>query len=313
MQAAHMFGLFRLQVFLTVAQHRSLTAAGLQLGLPQPVISRHVARLESDFGGRLFERNGRGMKLSELGERMFPMVQELLRNAQALCAEIDKGTESPVGEVRVGMLPSLRSLLAVPLFFKTKQRLAQVRLSLWEGSGHQIDQWLANGEIDIGLPYRYGRYSDQHIDSLLTFNSYLVGHAGDAVTREPTVPFARLEGLPLILPAAPSDFRLKLDQIARQQRIALTVIMESESGQVQRDIVALRGGYTVSTWHAIASLVEKGVVQASEIIDPMICRSISLGYPATKSASRAVKAVATMIREIMASKAVLGEIHRGGA
>jgi LysR family nitrogen assimilation transcriptional regulator len=310
MPTAPTFDLFRLQVFITVVHRKSLTGAGLQLGLPQPVVSRHLARLEADFGGRLFERHGRGVKLSELGLRMFPKIENLLRDAGELAEEIDKGSNYTGGEARIGILPSLRALLTVPLFFQMQQTFPLIRLSLWEGSGHQIDQWLANGEIDIGLPYRYGRYADQQLDPLVSFNSYLVGPAGDALTRNATVSFCQLANLPLILPAAPSDFRLKLDQIAKQKQISLNVIMEAESGTVQRDIVALRGGYTVSTWHAIANYLERGDVQASEIIDPVICRSISLGFPATKSASRAVKAVAATIKEIMDSKSVRNSIQR---
>jgi LysR family nitrogen assimilation transcriptional regulator len=304
MHKAPPFDLFRLQVFLTVVQHKSLTAAGLQLRLPQPIVSRHVAHLENDFGGKLFDRHGRGVKLSELGKLMFPKIENLIRDAHDLADEIDKDAASPSGEVKLGILPSLRELLTVPLFFHMRKAFPRIRLSVNEGSGHLVDQWLANAEIDIGLPYRYGRSADQHVDQLLSVKSYLIGPAGDAITRQPSVDFSALQGLPLILPTSSSNFRLKLDQIARQRQISLDVVLQTESGQVQRDIVAQHGGYTVSTWHAVSDRVQRGELQASEILEPCICRSLSLGFSSTKSASQAARVVALAIKKIVASREV---------
>src|SRR5262245_2479819 len=53
--------------FLAVAEHGSVTAAAARLHLTQPAVTRHVLALERELGLPLFERAGRGMRLTAAG------------------------------------------------------------------------------------------------------------------------------------------------------------------------------------------------------------------------------------------------------
>ncbi len=303
------FDLYRLHLFVAVAQSGSLTAAGDLLGLPQSIMSRHVARLEKDFGGMLFVRNGRGVALSELGARVLPGVRQMLQQAAELAQTVDEYQEEPRGDVRVGLPSSLRGFLTVPLYFKLKEHYPLVRLTLKEGSTRQIEHWLRSGEIDLGLTHRYGRHSDLPSDTLLSLDLYLVGPRGDRVTRSECVEFRRLAGLPLILPQSPSEFRSCLDQAARSHHVTLDVIMEAEFGQIHQDLAKL-GAYCVSTWHMIAEHARTGELQASRIVDPVIKRDIALAHSPGKANGQTNRAVAQLIRKIMASDAVTSATAR---
>ena len=280
------WNLARLRVFATVVSEGSLTRAGSVLGLPQPAVSRQISKLESQCGGRLFNRTGRGVTLSDLGERVKPRIFALLEDAQTLAAEVNESADTVRGDVRLGTLPSLHLTLVIPLFFHLREHKPGIRLQVFEGSAGQIDQWLASGYVDIGLPYRYGK-TITDAEPLADVTSYLLGPPGNALVSNRTVAFRALDGVPLVLPGAPSSVRLLLDRLARKHGIRLNVAMEADSTQIQKAIARLGGAFAVVPAHAASEEIANGTLAAARIVRPEIGRTIALAMTAARPASRA--------------------------
>jgi DNA-binding transcriptional LysR family regulator len=68
----------QLQAFERAAREGSFTRAGEAMGLTQPAVSTRITTLEAELGGPLFERRGRELRLTALGEHLLPYVQRLL-------------------------------------------------------------------------------------------------------------------------------------------------------------------------------------------------------------------------------------------
>lgn len=84
-----------LQAFLAVADQQSFSRAAQSLHLTQPAVSKRVAALEQELGGRLFDRIGRRVVLTEAGRALLPgarrvleAVGELRRRMDNLAAEV---------------------------------------------------------------------------------------------------------------------------------------------------------------------------------------------------------------------------------
>jgi LysR family nitrogen assimilation transcriptional regulator len=294
--------LARLQLFVAVGREGSLTRAAAALGTPQPAISRQIAKLEQECGGRLFLRTGRGVSLSPLGERVLPRVEAILQSAQELRTELDAGVDAPSGEVRIGALPSLYLSVIVPLFQLLRRRMPGIHLQVFEGSAGQIDQWLATGFVDIGLPYRYG-HNMTDVELLIKVTSYLVGPPGDSLTSGKTVKFAQLDGVPLVLPGSPSGVRLLYAQLARKAGIQLNVVLDADSTQIQKATAAGAGAYAILPMHAVSAEVEAGTLQAARIVEPRIDRAIVMGLTSARPATQAIREVAKQTRRLMQGRA----------
>ncbi len=303
------WNLTRLRTFVAVSQLGSLTKVGSTLGLPQSAISKQIAQLESECGGRLFHRTGRGMMLTELGARVLPRMKRLLDEAQELSAEVSATAQVPYGEVRVGALPSLYLSLIVPLFTQVRELFPNIRLHIFEGSAGQIDQWISNGFVDIGLPYRYGRSTLSDVEHLVTVGSYLMGAASSPLLRADEVSFRQLDDLPLVLPGAPSSVRLLLDQLAKREGISLRVVLEADSTQIQKAAAATEGVYTILPRHSAAAEITQGKLRASRIVSPSMQRMIVMGLTAARPTSMATKEVANLVRMLfrtgIASKVIV--------
>ena len=94
--------LSHLETFLQVAELGSLSRAAESLGLTQPTLSARIQTLERDLGQRLFERRGRGVRLTEAGRALVPHAERTifaLREGREAVALSNNPTR---GRLRIG-------------------------------------------------------------------------------------------------------------------------------------------------------------------------------------------------------------------
>lgn len=291
-----------LRIFQLVAEHGSLTKAANTIGSLQPIVSRKISALERDCGGRLFDRTGRGLVLTEFGERVLLRVDSLLVNADQLSLEIKSGSGLPTGEVHIGILPSLSDPVIYLLYNRLRQLYPGILLHALEGSTGQIDEWLNSGRIDIAVRFRYGgragRNDSTRNDSTLgEVQTCLVSSPDKLITRKETVEFDELKGLPLILPSLPNMLRATLEQMAKRNHFNLSVVMEADSLAILKGMAASGSAYAILASHSVTREVEAGTLQASKIVTPGIDRyNIELATTTQRPLSHAGREVARLVR-----------------
>lgn len=300
----------RWKLFVEVARLGSLTRTAAVLDMQQSAISTQIGLLEGECGGRLFSRTGRGVVLTSLGESLLPRVVSLINDADQLREDIKSTSKVPSGEVRLGVVSSIAHPLVNELFRRMCEVYPDVRLQIFEGFSGNLDEWLSNGVIDIGLVHRYGRQVRAKEEKLYSGASYVVGSAlpGDCFAE--TTPFSDLHQMPLVLPSRPSGLRLLLDQIAKRKGITIHVQMEANSLAIVKDVVAGGEYKTVLPYQAVFREVEEGVLCASKIVSPRLDRTIALATtthrPLTFAARETAKVVRLMVQEVIALGAWTG-------
>jgi DNA-binding transcriptional LysR family regulator len=300
------------RLFAELADAGSITRVAQARNAAQSHISRQLGELEHLCGARLFSRHGRGIALSELGAWVLPRVHAWLAETDQLESDIRTGSGVPIGEVRVAMLPSAIQPLATSVIARVRDRYPLVRLSVREGQGSQIDDWLDAGRIDLGIGYRYENDVREGDHVLARVDTYLVGPPGDALTRRPAVRFSKLQRLPLVLPCRPSAWRDTLDAVSHKLGFSLNVVMEADSLALQCEMAASGAGYTILGPFAIADALRAGRVQAAHITDPGLPRVVTLRGQQRSAISLAQRVVADLIREAARDMAGLAKDIRAG-
>ena len=294
------------RAFLAIADLGSLTRAAIHLDRNQSLLSRHLNALERECSARLFTRTGRGVALSDVGQRLYPQVLALLESAEQLEQEIRGEAREPSGLITIGSLPSITNPIVARLFKQLRTRYPGLQLRVLEGSSGQVNEWLADARVDIAILYRYGRQAPSQEQTLATVDSYLIGAPGDRLTAAAELPFTALDGLPFILPGAPNGLRTALDALAQQERITLTPVLEADSLPLMRSVVAEAQLYTVLPIHAVWNEVRDGRLQAARITTPGLQRFVCMVTARAKGPSRGVRAVAQEIEAIVAQAAQAG-------
>lgn len=99
-----------LSYFTAVAEHRHFGDAAASLGITQPPLSQGIRRLELRWGVRLFDRNARHVRITEVGAALLLGAEEVLRHAAEL-QDLAGIWTSPC-RVRLGLAGDLEGLVA---------------------------------------------------------------------------------------------------------------------------------------------------------------------------------------------------------
>ena len=138
------FTLQQLRIFRTIAVAPSLTRAAKDLGISQPSLSQHLAKLEERIGSRLFERRGNQLILSDVGGYLLQRTDRLLAEADETEARLAEFADGSRGRVAVGVLPSIGRSLMPPAMAEMAACYPDLELDLHEMAPlEMIDQLYA--------------------------------------------------------------------------------------------------------------------------------------------------------------------------
>lgn len=264
------------QLFLDLVDEGSLSRLALRLGRAQPQLSRQLAELESFCGTPLFVRHARGLAISEYGQWLLPRVRAWMAHTLALQHELRHGSGVAVGQIRLGVIPSVIRPIVMPALADLRTTHPLVRFVVSEALDSQMEQSLHSARIDLAVRYLHTSQLQAGDQVLQTVGTYLVGPPGDAQTRKRAVAFSALKDLPLVLPCRPSAWRDTLDALARQRGFELRVVMEVDSLAVQKEC-AMRGlGYTLLGPLALEPERSEGRLQLSLLTEPALPRAMVL-------------------------------------
>ncbi len=287
----------QLKTFICVAEAGSLSRASDRLRVAQPALSRHIKLLESDIGVELFVRHVRGMDLTEPGKELLSRVSGLVRQLDQSVQDVQSMRSEVKGNVAIGLMPTVTSVLAVPLVERVDRELPDVSLRLVEGySGHLVE-WLQRGDVDIS--FLYGPSADFHLRSLeLLYEPIaLVSPPGFFPKSQTDVTLAEVAKLPLALPSHPHGMRIVLDAAYEKAGIKLTPALVGDSYHVLKSIVGGGVYHTLLPMSAIQSEVRSGHVEARELVSPTVNRQLILAMPSDRTNTRATDAVVAIVKK----------------
>ncbi len=141
----------KLRVFAVVPEHENFTRAAEELLISQPALSVHVRDLEQYYGVPLFEKSGRGVRLTEVGR----LVHWYARKILALAAESEEAVDDlqglRSGHLRLGASTTVGEYLLSPILGAFRREYPGVRVSLQIANSAHIEDRLRHGEVHMGL------------------------------------------------------------------------------------------------------------------------------------------------------------------
>lgn len=150
----------QLRYFIAVAQERNLSRAAVRLNLSQPPLTRQMHQLEADLGVRLFDRNSRGVALTEAGRLFLDDARNILDMMARAAARARSAQEGQIGRLEVAVFGSVMFDRLPRLLAKFRATHPGVELVFHTMSkGEQIEA-LRQGRIHAG----FSRLTSSHPD-----------------------------------------------------------------------------------------------------------------------------------------------------
>jgi len=290
-----------LNYFIEVARLGSFSAAARHMRITQPAVSRRLRALEKEVGVPLLQRKGRGVLLTHAGEILLASASALQRSAGAIYEEVRAGAAVPSGPLALGVSIFIGHLIMPPLIENFLRRFPAVRLHLFEGYSSFVEEWLAQGRIDVGLIWGKPRSSDLALEPLLELELALIAPKKPLTGCENgnrPIKSVRLKDIvrfPLILPAIPHGLRLLAEQAAQSAGRPLNIAMECDGVVLARELVKQRMGYTLFALAGSRKEIASEGLREIRIRTPSIYWQLSM---ATRKTSKPAIAVAHLSREI---------------
>jgi DNA-binding transcriptional LysR family regulator len=142
----------QLQVFLTVAETGSFSAASRMLNRAQSVISYTIANLEAQLEMPLFERSGsRQPKLTEEGRAMLEDARRILTDLEVMRARAKGLKQGLEGEVAVAISVMVPAEAMVDVLAEFREHFPSVSLRLDVGELGVVMDLVASGRSTIGI------------------------------------------------------------------------------------------------------------------------------------------------------------------
>lgn len=134
--------------FLAVMEAGSLMGAARKLGAHQPTLGRHIAELETQLGGVLFERTGRGLAPTALARQIAEAAGQMQAAADSLGRAVAGKQSESVGVVRVAASQVVACWMLPRLIAELQQQEAGIQIELV--ASNQLSNLLRR-EADIAV------------------------------------------------------------------------------------------------------------------------------------------------------------------
>ena len=140
------------RVFYVVAKCGSLTKAAEELYISQPAVSQAIKQLETQLGGKLFNRTHQGMELTETGgKQIFDTVEKALKLFEEAESKYSELKDTATGIVRICASDTVSTHFLLPYIKEYHQKYPNVNLILQNCTSSETIELLKNNKGDIGF------------------------------------------------------------------------------------------------------------------------------------------------------------------
>jgi DNA-binding transcriptional LysR family regulator len=141
----------QVRYFLAVAQALNFTRAAEECHVAQPSLTRAIKQLEGELGGDLFRRERPQAQLTELGQRMVPLLRQCYEGAlgaRSLAAALKSGE---IGALRLALSRTIDVGIIVPHITELSKSFKGLELKFLRGTAGEVGEYLKRGDADLAL------------------------------------------------------------------------------------------------------------------------------------------------------------------
>jgi DNA-binding transcriptional LysR family regulator len=146
----------QVRYFLAVARTLNFTRAAEECNVAQPSLTRAVRQLEDELGGDLFRRERPHAQLTELGQRMQPLLQQCYDSAlgaRSLASSIKSGE---VGSLRLAVSATIESAPLMPHILELRKHFKRLEVKLLRGTAPQVAEFMKNSSAELAIASSLG-------------------------------------------------------------------------------------------------------------------------------------------------------------
>jgi DNA-binding transcriptional LysR family regulator len=139
----------QLQIFVNAAQTLNFTKAAMKLGYTQSNITNQIRQLENELNVKLFERFGKGIRLTSEGKHFFKNAESILQQCERAKAEFSP--EVFRGILNIGAAETVCVNRLPRLLLEYRKRYPRIEIRVQTESCNQLFDLIRDNRIDVAL------------------------------------------------------------------------------------------------------------------------------------------------------------------
>lgn len=283
----------QLRYFLDIAQTEHLTQSARNLFVTQSTLSHGLRQLEDELGVKLFDRVGRGLRLSQAGAAFQTYAGRALQEIEAGRMALTEMTGLQSGSLTVGVIPTFLNTLIPATVAAFSAAYPKVRIVVRDLRADPIEELLMTGQLDVGIAFHPTERAEIEAEPLFEERMLLVVGLGHPLMRRKTLAMKALANVPLALLTRSFATRRLIDDAFREAGVSPPIRVEMES--VESLLAVCRSG-------VLASVVpERAAKQAADLhsialVSPQLVRRAGVLWRKDASRSAAAQEFIALLR-----------------
>ena len=233
----------QLTAFLAVIRGGSVTAAADELVVTQPSVSSAVAVLGRELGCDLFERAGRGIRLTEAGTAFAPYAADVIGLLEQGRQAAREAAAVVAHRLQIAAVTTAAESFVPPLMRAFSEAHPEIELTLAVGNRREVLDRVLNHSVDVAISGKPPE-DDRLIAQPLTANEIVcITAPDDPAADDRPVEGTKLADRPWLLREPGSGTRTLNEQFLAERRIEPRTLTLGSNGAIKQ---AARAGLGIS-------------------------------------------------------------------
>ncbi|WP_321504004.1 LysR family transcriptional regulator [Breoghania sp.] len=204
-----------MRYFEAVARAGSVRGAARELNVASSAVNRQILSLEDALGVSLFERVGRGLRLSHAGEIMLAHVRRTLGDYAATFSELDALKGLRRGIVRIASVESFSEVILPQLVRSFRNDFKGISVEVIVSGSDEVSSIVSQGSVDIGFTYEPPEMDRLQISFRRDMPIGCIMHPDHQLSKRESLTLGDCLAYPVALPRSGLSLRARLDATMR--------------------------------------------------------------------------------------------------
>ncbi|WP_019531460.1 LysR family transcriptional regulator [Dasania marina] len=293
----------QLRHFIAIAEAENMRVASEKVHLSHPALSLSLKSLEDGLDVKLFDRNSRGVKLTDPGKHFLKYAYSILKQVDTAQSSVKSFHSNPSGLVRIGCTQGVSNVLGVPIYKALIKEYPEIEVELDDSQTPFLQKLFDVDLIDLMITFDIKDQQRYQCDALIEEEFFLVGKGS---SQQESVEFSELAKYSIISNRDQSSAYLTYEKFQKETGVSLNIV--PGLGSAMGDLALAESGFgsVIIPSSLFFNRLKGGEFTAQRIINPTIYRKAYLISPLHRTLSRAGMAVVDIIKQSVK------EVHQKG-
>ena len=290
-----------LEGFLEVAKVRNFSRAASILYRTQPTLSQQIQRLEREFGGKLFDRDFKAVRLTQAGTTLRRYAEEILALRTEALDAIGQIKDHPSGSLRIGTNDAT-CLYVLPNALAGFRRLyPQVQVNIYRNFSHKIVEKIQEGSVEVGIVSLPRTVKGLEVIPIFAAELKVLLPPDHPLAERKEITPEEISFYPLLLPKT-GRTRKMIEDLLRPYKKALQISMELASVEIIKKYVSAGIGISLLPEAFAQAEVAAGTLRLVSVQGPKLSRELGLVYRRSSPMTLPAKAFLDVVKNSVCTR-----------